>query len=350
MAIIRAGDVPIDENFVDGTELSRRLERLYAAFHSQNSNESRPPAITAGGLWSKTITGGFDLMLFDGTDDVKIGSVFNGQVSVGLRGEQLATVFSSSTAYKKGDITWNPAENGFEMANKDIVPGLPQNGNEWEESPNIINDAINVEENARIAGDNALYALDATNVKLTGAQSIAGSKTFTERIIANAGVNSVGGYYTTASQSLAMYEMHLPGNVASAMHLTTDGLLRFSSTNGAGSAAATRFSIDGSGNSTASGNLTAYSDETLKRNWQDLPDDLVDQLANLLAGTYERIDTGNTQIGVGAQSLQKFMPAAVSEGADGILSVSYGNAALAACVALAKRVVALEEKINASSQ
>jgi hypothetical protein len=43
------------------------------------------------------------------------------------------------------------------------------------------------------------------------------------------------------------------------------------------------------------------------------------------------------------------MPQAVKENAEGILSVAYGNAALAACVALAKRVVALEEKLNGNS-
>jgi hypothetical protein len=78
MAIINPGDVPINEGQVDGTELARRLERLYAVVHSQNSSASRPPAITPGGIWSKTVTGGFDVMVYDGTQDVKIGSVING--------------------------------------------------------------------------------------------------------------------------------------------------------------------------------------------------------------------------------------------------------------------------------
>jgi len=81
MAIINPGDVPINESQVDGTELARRLERLYAVVHSQNSSQTRPPAVTEGGIWSKTVTGGFDLMLFDGTNDVKIGSVINGTAS-----------------------------------------------------------------------------------------------------------------------------------------------------------------------------------------------------------------------------------------------------------------------------
>lgn len=78
MSIINVGDIPINENLVDGTELARRLERLYAAFHSQNSNSTRPPSVTAGGIWSKTVTDGFEVMLFDGTNDVKIGEVISG--------------------------------------------------------------------------------------------------------------------------------------------------------------------------------------------------------------------------------------------------------------------------------
>lgn len=78
MSIINVGDIPINENLVDGTELARRLERLYAAFHSQNSSATRPPYVTAGGIWSNTVTNGFEVKLFDGVNDVKLGDVING--------------------------------------------------------------------------------------------------------------------------------------------------------------------------------------------------------------------------------------------------------------------------------
>lgn len=80
MSIINVGDIPINENLVDGTELARRLERLYAAFHSQNSNATRPPSVTAGGIWSKTVAGGFEMMFYDGTNDIKIGEVAGGAI------------------------------------------------------------------------------------------------------------------------------------------------------------------------------------------------------------------------------------------------------------------------------
>jgi hypothetical protein len=94
------------------------------------------------------------------------------------------------------------------------------------------------------------------------------------------------------------------------------------------------------------GNVTAYSDERLKADWAELPDDFIERLANLKSGTYTRIDTKERQVGVGAQGLQEFLPEAVSEKEE-FLGVNYGNAALAACVELAKSVVALRAEINA---
>ena len=100
----------------------------------------------------------------------------------------------------------------------------------------------------------------------------------------------------------------------------------------------------------ASGNVTALSDERLKTNWRNLAADFVSQLATVKVGIYDRIDgLQMTQVGVSAQSLREVMPEAVIEAADEFktLSVAYGNAALAACVALAKEVQALKEEIKA---
>jgi hypothetical protein len=50
---------------------------------------------------------------------------------------------------------------------------------------------------------------------------------------------------------------------------------------------------------------------------------------------------------VSAQSLRELMPEAVLEDDKGTLSVAYGNAALAAVVQLAQRVVELEARLAA---
>jgi hypothetical protein len=90
------------------------------------------------------------------------------------------------------------------------------------------------------------------------------------------------------------------------------------------------------------------SDERLKSDWQDLPEDFVNLLALVKHGEYTRIDTPSAvrQVGVSAQSLQKALAVAVIENDEGYLSVAYGNAALVACIQLAKRVINLELELK----
>jgi hypothetical protein len=97
---------------------------------------------------------------------------------------------------------------------------------------------------------------------------------------------------------------------------------------------------------TCGGSFIANSDETLKTNWRDFSDDFVDLLALVKSGTYDRLDQALTQDGVSAQSLKSLLPNSVVLGADGKLSVAYANAALVACVQLAKRVVSLEKQLK----
>jgi hypothetical protein len=99
---------------------------------------------------------------------------------------------------------------------------------------------------------------------------------------------------------------------------------------------------------TCSGNITANSDERLKTNWTSLDADFLDNLAKIKHGNYTRIDSGMSQTGVSAQELQRVLPNAVVTGGDKnkTLSVAYGNAALVACIQLARRVVSLEARLS----
>ena len=93
--------------------------------------------------------------------------------------------------------------------------------------------------------------------------------------------------------------------------------------------------------------FSASSDERLKTNWRDVAPDFVEQLAGVKSGVFDRVEAGNTEVGVGAQSLQKVLAEAVVAGEDGMLSVNYGGAALVAAIKLAERVVALEARLAA---
>jgi hypothetical protein len=104
---------------------------------------------------------------------------------------------------------------------------------------------------------------------------------------------------------------------------------------------------DSSGNWTFTGTVTANSDERIKTNWRDLSPTFVEDLANVKVGVYDRIDTGDTQVGASAQSLQSVLEQAVLSDSDGKLSIAYGNAALVSAVKLAEKVVALEAKLAA---
>jgi hypothetical protein len=123
------------------------------------------------------------------------------------------------------------------------------------------------------------------------------------------------------------------------------------------------------GSSTTSGNLTASisntnvvsynastgaltavsmvssSDERLKTDWEDLPVDFVENLAKVKHGNFTRIDNGNKEVGVSAQSLQAVLDKAVVSNDEGMLSVNYGGAALVAAIELAKQIMELKQEI-----
>jgi len=132
------------------------------------------------------------------------------------------------------------------------------------------------------------------------------------------------------------------GNRAINLGLDNDRVFRLG---GWDDANTSRWSSDTAGNFTARGNVTAYSDDKLKRDWKNLGTDVVSQLAALKSGTFERIDSGSRQVGVSAQSLKQILPEAVMEDGEGTMSVAYGNAALALCVELAKEIVQLKKVI-----
>lgn len=141
----------------------------------------------------------------------------------------------------------------------------------------------------------------------------------------------------TGDSNLANITFHCQGYYGTSLHLRPDGYFGV----GGWSASSWRWYVNlGNGDMVAAGNVTAYSDERLKKDWGTLPDDFVEQLAAVKHGTYTRIDSGARQVGVSAQSLQGPLPEAVGLAEDGdTLQVAYGNAALVAAVQLAQKLL-----------
>jgi hypothetical protein len=88
------------------------------------------------------------------------------------------------------------------------------------------------------------------------------------------------------------------------------------------------------------------SDERLKKNWRDLDDDVLERIAGVKHGLYDREDVSVTQVGVSAQSLANVLPEAVNVDGKGFMSIAYGNASLALLIKLTQKVIELEKKLN----
>ena len=100
---------------------------------------------------------------------------------------------------------------------------------------------------------------------------------------------------------------------------------------------------DNSGNFTAMGDVGNFSDESIKTEWQPLPSNFIELLAEVKHGIYTT-SFGTVQVGVSAQALQVPLPNAVRT-VDGLLTVAYGNAALVSCIALADRLLKTEQRV-----
>lgn len=140
----------------------------------------------------------------------------------------------------------------------------------------------------------------------------------------------------------AIMGFHRGGAYAVNFGLDSDNVFRL----GGWSAPANLMQITMAGALTMASNVTAFSDERLKKDWAPVQEDFVAKLAKLKSGTYTRIDSEERQAGVGAQSLQPLLPEVVLTSNDGTLSVAYGNAAMVSAVELAKDNVELRARIE----
>tara|TARA_R110002050_G_scaffold91533_1_gene192072 strand:- start:1578 stop:2690 length:1113 start_codon:yes stop_codon:yes gene_type:complete len=88
----------------------------------------------------------------------------------------------------------------------------------------------------------------------------------------------------------------------------------------------TTFLMSGSysGSFTATGDITAYSDESLKTNIKTI-DGALGKVEAVRGVTFDRIEDGSTSTGVVAQELLAVLPEAVHTDANGVHSVAYGN-------------------------
>ena len=205
------------------------------------------------------------------------------------------------------------------------------------------------------------------SVQLTGNQTIDGVKTFNQQIVASGGVSGnitgnagtvTNGVYTTGNQTIGGVKIftgkiHLTGDPQAVGFAGSTGIFEIGDPSGNTPATMSfhkagfainmgldtdnvfrlggwsqgentyRWTSDISGNFTASGNVTAYSDIRLKTDLTKISDALA-KVNQLNGYTYTRIDTGERQTGVVAQEVQAVLPEAVIDNGE-TLAVAYGN-------------------------
>lgn len=110
------------------------------------------------------------------------------------------------------------------------------------------------------------------------------------------------------------------------------------------------FNSDGS--IVASGNMTAFSDKKLKKDFKVIPNAL-DKIQAINGYTYTRKDSGERQAGVVAQEIQKVLPEVVlsnkDEKGEETLSVAYGNIVALLIEGIKeqqKKIDSLEERLS----
>ena len=208
----------------------------------------------------------------------------------------------------------------------------------------ISGQTMNINGSSTSCSGNAATASNASNTNSIS-NAVGGSYIWTAANYFLSNQNTTGSnppLQAYSSSGGAIMGFHRGGAYAVNMGLDSDNVFRI----GGWSAPANLLQMTMAGALTMASNVTAHSDERLKKDWAPLQDDFVAKLAKLKSGTYTRIDSGERHAGVGAQSLEPLLPETVLTDSAGTLSVAYGNAAMVSAVELAKDNVELRARIE----
>jgi hypothetical protein len=299
---------------------------------------SYAPSLTgsgASGTWGINITG-------NAATATTASNVNNGTLTMNVSGTGLSGS-QTFTANQSGNATFTVTSNATTTAGSANTI-VARDGNGY-----IFNNYFNSTDNSVSSGVSAVVVKAGDNYYRSGtAASIA---TF----ISGQSMN-IAGSASSLSANLPVTNLNSGTGASSSTFWRGDGSWAAPASpaigtntqvayNNAGTMAGSANLTFNGTNLTCGGTITSNSDESLKTNWRDLPDNFVDLLALVKSGTYDRVDQELTQDGVSAQSLQPVLPNSVLLGEDGKLSVAYANAALVSSIELAKRVVDQEARI-----
>jgi hypothetical protein len=154
--------------------------------------------------------------------------------------------------------------------------------------------------------------------------------------------------YSTSGGAIMAF--HRAGIYAINMGLDSDNIFRIAGW----SASANAFQMDGSGNLTMLGNITAYSDIRKKKDITTI-ENALDMVSRMRGVRFRRIDTDQAGVGVIAQEMLEVLPEVVQQGIgnDDTMSVAYGNIVGVLIEAIKEQqahINKLETKINSFEQ
>ena len=272
----------------------------------------------------------------------------NGTLTMNVSGTGL-TGSASFTADQAGNSTFTVASNATSANGGSTIVARDASGNF---SANTITASLNGNASTATSATSATTATTATtaNALNTGNSytvsgiTVNGKQTISKTTTVTVGTSGGSDQWELANAGSGgcIMSFHRTGAYAINMGLDTDNVFRLGGwSNGTNTY---RIQSDTSGNFTAQSNVTAYSDERLKKDWANLPTTFLEDLAKVKYGTYTRIDTGERQVGASAQGMKAILPESVM--GDETLSLAYGNAALVAAIELAKQVVELKKEIE----
>ena len=188
----------------------------------------------------------------------------------------------------------------------------------------IANDAINGDKIADDAITNAKIDAGAVNSASLGTDAVATAKiqdnavTFAK--IEDVAQNRILGRVATGTGDITTLTA---ANVRSMINVA-DGATSYTSNQATNTSSNVTFGTINCSSLTATGNVTAFSDATLKTDIHSI-NDALGIVGKLRGVTYKWLSNGEADIGVIAQEVQEVVPEVIKETEDGIKTVDYGR-------------------------
>ena len=301
-----------DHTKLNGIEASATADQTGAEIKSAYEGESDTNALTDT-LLSK----------LNGIEASATADQTNAEIRTAVEAASDSNVFTDADHTKLNGIAagaevnvqsdWNASSGDAQILNK---PTIPTNNNQLTNGAGYITSAT-----------------DNTKLPLAGG-TMTGDIKFNDSVQAKFGDSEDFKIYHNGSQTILddsgtgsvelrtnAFTLAKSGGTETGLTFTEDGAVTLYYDNASKLATASG-GVSVTGDMTASGNVTAYSDERLKDNIKTI-DNALDKVSQMRGVTFERKDTRKKDSGVIAQEIEKVAPELVIDGE--FKSVAYGN-------------------------